>query len=72
MAGTRQDKPNWHHSMNPQNNPTKACPRCGIGKVFTGHMSSVNAKVDGKTACPDCVVEHIKEKFMAGRGLTPP
>lgn len=41
------------------NAKTKPCPRCGIGKVYTGDMTTYNPTVDGVQVCTDCKTNEL-------------
>lgn len=47
-----------------QNIPTKPCPRCKEGTIYTGERSRVlNVTIDGKPVCEDCMVKHLINKY---------
>lgn len=47
-----------------QNIPTKPCPRCKTGKVYTGERSkALNLVLDGVAVCEDCVVKDLVNKY---------
>ena len=55
-----------------QKAPTKPCPRCGTGRVYTANDrgGAYNDKIDGQAVCPDCkfddILENARKKVKAG------
>jgi hypothetical protein len=47
-----------------QNIPTKPCPRCNVGTIYTGERAkSLNVKIDGQAVCEDCMVKHLINRY---------
>ena len=47
-----------------QNIPTKPCPRCTTGTIYTGERAkALNVQIDGVAVCEDCVVRDLIAKY---------
>lgn len=53
--------------LNNQDRPSKTCPLCSTGRIYTGDGQSLNGKVGNKQACPECVTRDIINRFMEAR-----